>query len=67
MCAKIHNDFVKIRLECGMLNKFANEIRYPLSLDISQSDAGLSIKSTEKIKNIKPIKELFNKIKILII
>jgi len=60
LCVKIDNNFTNVRLECGMLNKFANEIRYPHWFDVSQSDADLSIKSVEKIKNLKPIKEIIN-------
>jgi HEPN domain-containing protein len=58
ICIENNNEFEKIRAECGILNKFANEIRYPYRLEIKDEDVLYSISAVTMIKSIKPITDL---------
>jgi HEPN domain-containing protein len=58
LCIENNNDFENIRTECGILNKFTNDIRYPHRIEIKEADMMYSIGAVETIKNIKPIKNL---------
>ena len=60
LCIENNNDFESIRTECGILNKFTNDIRYPHRIEIKEEDVLYSINAVEIIKNIKPIKDLIN-------
>ena len=59
LCKKINDKFENIRTECSLLNRYNNEIRYPHRMEIHDEDVNYSIKAIERIKDIKPIKELF--------
>jgi HEPN domain-containing protein len=50
--------FENFRIECGVLNKFSNEIRYPHRIEIVENDVRYSLDAVERIKNIKPIKKI---------
>jgi HEPN domain-containing protein len=58
LCIENNNEFEKIRTQCGILNNFTNEIRYPYRLEIKDEDVHYSISAVEIIKSIKPIKDL---------
>ncbi|MDR0264468.1 MAG: HEPN domain-containing protein [Sphingobacterium sp.] len=59
-CIGNDHQFENIREECGFLNKFTNEVRYPHRIEIKEEDVIYSINAVEKIKNIEPIKKLKN-------
>ncbi|GHU70678.1 hypothetical protein FACS189450_05500 [Spirochaetia bacterium] len=50
-------------IECGFLNRFANDIRYPHKMETNIGDVNVAIKYAEKIKNIEPLKKLRDDIK----
>jgi HEPN domain-containing protein len=62
LCIESNNEFEKIRTECGILNKFTNEIRYPYRFEIKDDDVLYSIGAINMIKSIKPINDLIDNI-----
>ena len=58
LCIEKDNHFQTIRTECGLLNKFTNEIRYPHRIEITEEDMVYSINAVERIRSIEPIKLL---------
>ena len=60
ICIGIDKVFETIKKECGFLNKFANDIRYPHEYETTETDINFSIKTVEKIRNLEPILELRN-------
>jgi len=60
LCIENSNDFEVIRTECVILNKFANDIRYPHRIEIKEEDVIYAINAVERIKNIIPIKNLID-------
>jgi HEPN domain-containing protein len=61
-CIEIDNSFQEIKMECGFLNRYINEIRYPYRIQVFEEDVKYVIMSVEKIKSIKPLKEVRNEI-----
>jgi HEPN domain-containing protein len=59
-CIEVDRAFEQIRVECGILNKFANEIRYPYRIEIKEEDIAYALNAVEKIRNIEPILNLKN-------
>jgi HEPN domain-containing protein len=59
-CIEIDPAFEQIRGECGVLNKFANEIRYPYRIEIKDEDVVYALNAVEKIGNIEPILKIKN-------
>jgi HEPN domain-containing protein len=59
-CIELDHAFEQIRNECGILNKFANEIRYPYRIEIKETDVVYALNAVERIRNIKPILNLTN-------
>jgi len=57
-CIEIDSVFQEIKMECGFLNRYANEIRYPYRIEVYEEDAVYVIKSVEKIRNIKALREI---------
>jgi HEPN domain-containing protein len=57
-CIENNIAFENIRIECGLLNKFTNEIRYPHRIEIQNEDVIYSINAVERIKNLEPLKNL---------
>jgi len=49
--------------ECAFINRFANEVHYPHRIGATHEDEEICIKFTEKIKNIKPIRDIYETIK----
>ena len=58
ICVEKDNSFEIIRTECGLLNRFTNEIRYPHRIEIKEEDVNYSISAVERIRNLEPIKKL---------
>jgi HEPN domain-containing protein len=58
ICVEKDNSFEVIRTECGLLNRFTNEIRYPHRIEIKEEDVNYSISAVERIRNLEPIKKL---------
>ena len=58
LCIEKDINFQNVRAECGLLNKFTNETRYPHRIEIREEDMIYSISAVERIKNIEPIKLL---------
>jgi HEPN domain-containing protein len=59
-CIELDRTFEQIRNECGFLNKFVNEVRYPYRIEIKEEDVIHALNSVEKIRNIEPILNLKN-------
>jgi HEPN domain-containing protein len=58
ICIGRDNSFEIMRTECGLLNRFTNEIRYPHRIEIKEEDVSYSISAVERIKNFGPIKKI---------
>jgi HEPN domain-containing protein len=58
LCIEKDRIFETMRTECGLLNKFTNEIRYPHRVEINENDVQYSIDAVERMKEIEPIKKL---------
>ena len=57
-CMKINIDFQNIHDECGFLNKFATDIRYPKKYEVTEGDIVRSIAAVEKVRDFKPILDM---------
>ena len=57
-CIEINNGFHEIKMECGFLNRYINEIRYPYRIQVYEEDVIYVIKSVEKIRNMEIFKEI---------
>ena len=62
-CSKIDDSFLTMNTECGFLNAFNNEIRYPNIIEIEDVDAKLAISYVEKIIKIIAIENMLKTIK----
>jgi HEPN domain-containing protein len=58
ICKGIDSDFENIIVECGFLNRFTNEIRYPSQYVTDETLTNLAIAAVEKIRNFGPILDL---------
>jgi HEPN domain-containing protein len=56
-CIEIDNGFQEIKMECGFLNRYINEIRYPFRIEVCEEDVMYVIRSVKKIKNIEALKK----------
>jgi HEPN domain-containing protein len=59
-CIELGQAFKQISNECGLLNKFTNEIRYPYRIEIKEEDVIYALNAVERIRNIEPILNLRN-------
>jgi HEPN domain-containing protein len=57
-CIEIDNIFQEIKMECGFLNRYINEIRYPYRIQVYEGDVMYVIRSIEKIRDIEPLKKI---------
>jgi hypothetical protein len=57
-CIEIDNGFEKVRMECGFLNRYINEIRYPYRIQVYEEDVVYVINSVEKIRNIDALNDI---------
>lgn len=58
ICIEIENSFEEIKIECGFLNRYANEIRYPYRIEVNEEDVLYVIKSVEKIRDLDILKKI---------
>jgi len=58
LCTTYAPQFDEIKTECGILNKFNNNVRYPDGIETDEHDVALSFKTMEKIIAIKPLLDL---------
>ena len=58
LCIEKDNSFENIRTECGLLNMYNNEIRYPDRIEVKIEDVKYSLSAVERIKVIEPFKKL---------
>jgi HEPN domain-containing protein len=58
ICTDKDKNFENIVNECGFLNRFANDIRYPHKYEIGEADTRVSIAAVEKIRKLKSMVEL---------
>jgi HEPN domain-containing protein len=61
-CIETDSCFQEIKMECGFLNRYNNEIRYPYRIQVYEEDVVYVIKSVEKIRNIEPLKKIREKL-----
>jgi HEPN domain-containing protein len=47
-CIEIDSSFNEIKMECGFINRYANEIRYPYRIQVFEEDVLYVIRSIEK-------------------
>jgi HEPN domain-containing protein len=57
-CIEIDNSFQEIKMECGFLNRYVNEIRYPNRIQVYEEDTVYVMRSVEKIMNLEPLKNI---------
>jgi HEPN domain-containing protein len=50
LCIEQDNNFEEIRTECGYINRFVNDIRYPHKHETNEDDVNFSINGVEKIR-----------------
>ncbi|WP_461246391.1 HEPN domain-containing protein [Treponema sp. R6D11] len=62
-CIEIDNNFQEIKMECGFLNRYINEIRYPYRIQVYEEDVIYVIRSVEKIRNIDALKKIREELK----
>jgi HEPN domain-containing protein len=55
ICTKKDSAFENIKTECNILNRFANDVRYPHKYEVNEADVNYSINAVEKIKAIGPL------------
>jgi hypothetical protein len=57
-CIDIDSSFEQIKLECGFLSRYSNEIRYPFRIQVYEEDIIYVMNSVEKIKNMNALKKI---------
>ena len=57
-CIEIDSNFEEIKMECGFLNRYVNEIRYPYRIQVYEEDVMYVMKSVEKIKDMSTLKKI---------
>ena len=58
LCIKKDSIFENIKTECGFINRFANDIRYPNKYEVTEDDVRFSLAVVEKIKPISDLKNI---------
>jgi HEPN domain-containing protein len=58
LCVEKDNSFESIRSECGILNRFTNEIRYPHRIEIKIEDVNYALNAMAMIRDFEPIQNL---------
>jgi HEPN domain-containing protein len=58
LCMAYDNQFEEIKIDCGLLNKFNNNIRYPDGIETDEKDVALSLQTIEKIIKLIPLFDL---------
>ena len=62
-CIEINSIFEEIKMECGFLNRYINEIRYPYRIEVYEEDVIYVMKSVEKIRSLSILKKIREEIK----
>jgi HEPN domain-containing protein len=62
-CIEIDNGFEVIKMECGFINRYVNEIRYPYRIEVYEEDVIYVMNSVEKIRNLDALKKIREEIK----
>jgi HEPN domain-containing protein len=57
-CAETDGSFGEIKIECGFINRYVNEIRYPYRLEVYEEDVIYVINSVERIRNLDALKNI---------
>jgi HEPN domain-containing protein len=57
-CIEIDNSFTEIKMECGFINRYVNEIRYPYRVQVYEEDILYVMMSIEKIRNLDALKSI---------
>jgi HEPN domain-containing protein len=57
-CIEIDNSFQEIKMECGFLNRYINEIRYPYRMQVYEEDVMYVISSVKKIRDIEALRKI---------
>ncbi|MDR1105746.1 MAG: HEPN domain-containing protein [Treponema sp.] len=57
-CIEIDNNFEEIKMECGFINRYVNEIRYPYRIEVYEEDVIYVINSVEKIRSLDTLKKI---------
>jgi HEPN domain-containing protein len=57
-CIEIDGDFEVIKMECGFINRYVNEIRYPYRIEVYEEDVIYVINSVEKIRGLDILKKI---------
>ncbi|MDR2717779.1 MAG: HEPN domain-containing protein [Treponema sp.] len=57
-CIEIDDNFQEVKMECGFLNRYINEIRYPYRVQVYEEDVMYVIRSVEKIRSIEALKKI---------
>jgi hypothetical protein len=58
-CIEIDSCFAGIKMECGFIKRYVNEIRYPYRIEVHEEDLAYVINSVEKIISL----DIFKKIR----
>ncbi|GMO69802.1 MAG: hypothetical protein Ta2A_18160 [Treponemataceae bacterium] len=61
-CIEIDNGFNEVKMECGFINRYANEIRYPYRIQVCKEDISYVMTSIDKIRNIDSLKKIRDEI-----
>ena len=61
-CIEINQNFLNLKMECGFLNRYNNEIRYPYRIEVYEEDVNFVIRAVEKIKGLEELQNIRNEI-----
>ncbi|GHV72129.1 hypothetical protein AGMMS49928_27910 [Spirochaetia bacterium] len=64
LCAEKDKVFEDIKTECGILNRFSNDVRYPHKYEVDENDVNYSLSAVEKTKNLNPLMNIRKNINI---
>jgi HEPN domain-containing protein len=57
-CIETDSSFEEIKMECGFINRYVNEIRYPYRIEVYEEDVIYVINSVEKIRSLDALKKI---------
>jgi len=62
LCIEKNIEFQNIKFVCEFLNRFSSDIRYPHKYEVNIDDIIFSINAVGKVKDLKPVVDMINKI-----
>jgi HEPN domain-containing protein len=65
ICIEKDKKFEEVITECGYMNRFGIDTRYPRRIETKDEDVIFSINAVEKVRTIEPIISLRNKILVI--